>query len=235
MRLLLFSNSRNEGEEYLSYTLPYIKSFLKFEHLTKALFIPYAGISIRFDNYLNRVKEKLSSIELDITSLHNQKDKIKAVNEAQIIIIGGGNTFCLLKTIQEQKLLSVIKEKVIMGTPYIGWSAGANLACPSIKTTNDMPIVEPENFTALQLIPFQINPHYTDFIPPGHAGETREMRIEEFILMNKEIYVAGLREGTLFQLDGNKIILLGNKPCRIFRHEKDPVEKYPGEDFSFLI
>lgn len=235
MRLLLFSNSKNEGEAYLDYTLPYINSFFKNDKPTKALFIPYAGVTLGFDNYLNKVKDILGLIGLKISSIHNQVNKIKAIDEAQIIIIGGGNTFCLLKSLQEYKLVGKIREKVMQGTPYIGWSAGANMACPTIRTTNDMPIVEPNNFNALNLIQFQINPHYTDFNPPGHAGETREMRIEEFILMNQKIFVAGLREGTLFRIEDKKIELMGNKPCRIFKYGQEPVEKYPAEDFSFLI
>lgn len=234
MRLLLFSNSTNAGEEYLGYTLSYIDSFLQGVE-RKALFIPYAGISLGFDAYFEMVEKQLGEISVQLSSIHHFNDKIKAVKEASIIIIGGGNTFYLLKFLQDEGLLDCIREQVQNNTPYIGWSAGSNLACPTIRTTNDMPIVQPNDFNALNLIPFQINPHYTDFKQEGHAGETREMRINEFILANQQIYIAGLREGTLLQMTGNKLELLGNKSCRIFHFNKIPFEVNPGEKLDFLM
>jgi dipeptidase E len=234
MRLLLFSNSRNEGEEYLNYTLPFIKSFLD-KSSNHGIFIPFAGISIGFDNYFQKVNEKLSTIGLQLKSLHHTVNKIDSIEKAELIIVGGGNTFCLLESLQSNQLLEKIREKVMRGTPYIGWSAGANLACPTIRTTNDMPIVEPMDFNALNLIPFQINPHFTDFNPPGHAGETREMRIEEFLLMNQHVYVAGLREGTLFRIESRKVELMGNRSCRIFKYGSIPDEKFSGDNFDFLM
>jgi dipeptidase E len=234
MRLLLFSNSTNAGEEYLSYTLPFIKEFTGQQQIN-ALFIPFAGVTISWDDYYLQVKEKLSQVGVHLKSIHNEEDKILAIHQAELIIVGGGNTFNLLKTIQDNNLTEPIIERVKAGLPYIGWSAGSNLSCPSIRTTNDMPIVEPTSFDAFNLVPFQINPHYTDVVNPNHAGETREARIEEFIELNQEIYVAGLREGTMFLVEDGKIELKGSKPCRIFRHGKSPIEISPGEDFSFLI
>ena len=234
MRLLLFSNSTNIGEEYLGFTLPYIDSFLGGIE-RKALFIPYAGITPGFDAYSEMVKEELSLISVQVESVHQYRDKKQAVRNAGIIIMGGGNTFYLLKLLQDEGLIKIITERVNEGIPYIGWSAGSNLACPTIRTTNDMPIVQPDNLNALNLIPFQINPHFSDFHPPGHAGETREMRINEFILANQQIYIAGLREGTLLQMTGNKLELLGNKSCRIFHFNKIPFEVNPGEKLDFLM
>jgi dipeptidase E len=233
MKLLLFSNSTNAGEEYLSYTISYIHSFIAEEK--SALFVPFAGISIGFDSYFNRVREVLSALGLKLVSLHNQTNMVEAISQAQIIIVGGGNTFALLRALQDYNILHPIRDRIVQGAKYIGWSAGANLACPTIKTTNDMPITEPENFNSLNLIPFQINPHYTDFIQPGHAGETREMRIEEFLLMNHQTMVAGLREGTLFLIDDLHIELKGNRPCRIFKYGKNPLEVHPGENLDFLL
>jgi dipeptidase E len=123
----------------------------------------------------------------------------------------------------------------LAGIPYIGWSAGSNIACPTIRTTNDMPIVEPDSFNALNLIPFQINPHYTDYFDKKHAGETREMRIEEFLLVNQNTYVAGLREGTLFVINNSTLKLLGNKTCRIFKYNRKPREVSSGDNLSFLM
>ncbi len=234
MHLLLFSNSTNAGEKYLNYTLPYINSFLG-ESIREALFIPYAGISVSFDAYYKMVDKQLKTIAIRLNSIHRIVDKKHAIQEARCIITGGGNTFYLLKLLQNKKLMQILASRVKNGTPYIGWSAGSNLACPTIRTTNDMPIVQPKNFDALNLIPFQINPHFTDFKQPGHAGETREMRIEEFILVNRQLYVVGLREGTLLHIDGAKVELIGNKSCRIFRNGHIPREINPGENLNFLM
>ncbi|MBN2524095.1 MAG: dipeptidase PepE [Bacteroidales bacterium] len=234
MRLLLFSNSTNAGEEYLNYALPYIKSFLG-SNAGKGIFIPFAGISIGFDNYFSLVNSKFKTLKLNIHSIHSAKDMLESIYEAGFIVVGGGNTFCLLKEMQKLNLIEPVRQRVQSGIPYIGWSAGSNFACPTISTTNDMPIVEPESFSALHLIPFQINPHYTDFKYKNHAGETREMRIEEFILMNKNLYVAGLREGTLFKIENGQINLLGTKKCRIFKYGDQPVELQPGANFQFLM
>ena len=126
-------------------------------------------------------------------------------------------------------------KEVIAGTPYIGWSAGSNLACPTIRTTNDMPVVEPDSFSAFNLIPFQINPHYLDVNPAGHAGETREQRIEEFIEANPGITVAGLREGCMLIREGEKLTLVGSRKIRIFKKGNTPAEFSSGEDLSFLL
>lgn len=234
MQLLLFSNSTNAGEEYMSYTLPYIREFMTFRP-ENALFIPYAGINISYDDYSAMVSLKFKETGIEITSIHQLNDKKEALQNSDLIIVGGGNTFHLLYQLQYQELLAVIREKVLSGTPYIGWSAGSNITCPTIMTTNDMPVIEPQNFKALNLIPFQINPHYTDTNPAGHAGETREMRLNEFIVINKSIYVAGLREGTLFHVDNNRLHLKGNKSCRILRYGQDPMELDSSHDFSFLL
>lgn len=234
MRLLLFSNSTNAGEEYLAYTLPYIKNFVG-EKPVKALFIPYAGITVSWDNYYKMVSEKLILTGIELTPVHWSKNPQREVEKAEMIIVGGGNTFHLLKTMQENNLVEAIRFKVLSNTPYIGWSAGSNMACPTIRTTNDMPVVEPLSFEALRLIPFQINPHYTDASLQHHAGETREMRITEFITANRNMTVTGLREGTLFEFDGKKLSLKGNKPCRIFRYGKETIELTENDDFSFLM
>jgi dipeptidase E len=235
MRLLLFSNSTNTGESYLNYTLPYIEKFLA-PASHHALFIPYAGISVGYDAYFEMVRDMLGNKNIQlISSIHRSKDKKKAVRNATVIIIGGGNTFYLLKALQDENLLGLIRERILDGVPYIGWSAGANVVCPTIRTTNDMPIVEPESFNALDLIPFQINPHYTDFVQKDHAGESRDTRIAEFILVNQTIPVVGLREGTLLQVEGSEITLKGNKNCRIFRYKSETIEISPGEDLNFLM
>jgi len=234
MRLLLISNSTNAGEAYLEHPLNAIKSFLGAEPV-KALFVPYAGVTISFDEYTTRVRKRFREIGHEIISVHMVDDPVKAVRQAEAIVVGGGNTFHLAKMMQEQGLIETIREKVLAGTPYIGWSAGSNMACPSIRTTNDMPIVEPAGLHALNLVPFQINPHYLDANPEGHAGETREMRLEEFIEANPGIFVVGLREGTTFLVENETMKLIGPRPARIFKKDQDPMELEPGADFSFLL
>ena len=234
MRLLLISNSTNAGEAYLEHPLDQIKTFLGSTRVN-ALFVPYAGVTISFDDYTSRVSERFQEIGHAITSVHEVDDPVLAVQQAEAIVVGGGNTFHLAKLMQEQGLIDAIREKVLAGTPYIGWSAGSNMACPSIRTTNDMPIVEPVSFQALNLVPFQINPHYLDANPEGHAGETREMRIEEFLEANPGIFVVGLREGTMFLVEKESMQLLGPRPARIFKKDYNPQEFEPGADFSFLL
>ncbi len=234
MRLLLISNSTNAGEAYLEHPMKQIRSFLG-TAAVNAVFIPYAGVTISFDDYTGRVRDRFREIGHDITSVHELANPVEAIENAPAIIVGGGNTFHLVKMMQDQGLIEAIRNKVLQGTPYIGWSAGSNVACPSIRTTNDMPIVEPSGFNVLNLVPFQINPHYLDANPEGHAGETREMRIEEFIEANPGMFVVGLREGTMFLVEGGSIRLIGTKPARIFKKDSEPTELEPGADCSFLL
>jgi dipeptidase E len=138
--------------------------------------------------------------------------------------------------IHEYGLIDPVREKVLAGTPYVGWSAGSNVTCPTIRTTNDMPIVEPENFNSFNLVPFQINPHYTDLNPPGHAGETREDRIWEYLAANPGDTVLGLREGCMFKVEGEVMTLTGERSVRVFRFNETPLEFDHTHDFSeFLI
>jgi dipeptidase E len=234
MKLLLISNSTNAGEDYLEHPLAQIRSFLGTKPVN-ALFIPYAGVTISFDEYAQRVRHRFREIGHDIVSIHETDNPYRAVEKAESIVVGGGNTFHLVKFLYDLGLMESIRQKVISGTPFIGWSAGSNIACPTLCTTNDMPIVEPSSFETLKLIPFQINPHYLDTNPDGHAGETREMRIEEFIAANPDIYVVGLREGTMFQIQDGDIHLIGPKAARIFKNGQAHGELHPGEDFSFLL
>jgi dipeptidase E len=234
MRLLLISNSTNPGEPYLDYPKKKIKEFLG-DKPVRALFIPYAAVTFSFDLYEEKVSERFREIGHDIISIHRLSDPVKAIEEAPAIVVGGGNTWKLLKMIRDNNLIGIIPKKVREGIPYIGWSAGSNMACPTIRTTNDMPIVEPDSFNAFNLIPFQINPHYLDANPAGHAGETREQRIEEFIEANPDLFVAGLREGTMLIREGEKITLSGPRKIRIFRKGTPPAELTSEDDLSFLL
>jgi dipeptidase E len=234
MRLLLISNSTNAGEAYLDYPKQQIREFLGNKPMT-VLFIPYAGVTLSYDDYENRVKEKFNEMGYDIKSIHHFNDPVNAVKEAKAIVVGGGNTFQLLKLLQDHMLIEPVRQKVLSGTPFVGWSAGANVACPTISTTNDMPIVQPESFKAFHFIPFQINPHYLDANPDGHAGETREMRIEEFIEVSRNTFVVGLREGTMFLIEKGNIELFGRRNARIFKFGRPPAELKPGDNFRFLM
>lgn len=234
MRLLLISNSTNPGESFLDYPKLIIKEFLGPKPL-KALFLPFAAVTFSFDEYEQKVAERFRELGHEIESIHHFSDKQAAVLKSSVIVTGGGNTWQLLKMIRDNNLIDVVRQKVLGGTPYIGWSAGSNVACPTIRTTNDMPVVEPDSFNAFNLIPFQINPHFTDVNPQGHAGETREQRINEFIQLNPDIYVAGLREGSMLIREEEKVSFFGRGTVRIFRKNTIPLELGAADDLSFLL
>lgn len=234
MRLLLISNSTNPGEPYLDYPKYNIKEFLG-ENPVEALFIPYAAVTFSYDEYEAKVNNRFAEIGHKVKSIHHFSDPKQAVKDAKAIVVGGGNTWKLVRTMHDNGIIELIKEKVQAGAPYIGWSAGSNVACPTLRTTNDMPIIDPQGFDVINLVPFQINPHYLDVHPEGHGGETREDRINEFITENKDINVVGLREGTLLNLEGNKLKLIGNKTARLFRFGQEPKELSADDDLSFLM
>lgn len=235
MRLLLLSNSTNAGEEYLKYPVNQIKTFIG-EFIQSVLFIPYAVVTFSYDEYEKMVANRFNEIGIRVVSIHHCNDPVNAINNAEAVVVGGGNTFKLLKTIQDNQLIEPIRQKVLNEkTPYIGWSAGANMACPTIRTTNDMPVVEPKNMNAFNFIPFQINPHYQDNNPVGHAGETREQRILEFIEVNRNLYVAGLREGTMIEINNSNIKIIGDKSVRIFKYGISVKEYMPEDNIDFLL
>lgn len=235
MDLLLLSNSTNAGEKYLEYPKQYISAFLAKKNVKEVLFMPFAAVTFSYDEYRDKVQERFAEFDVKVNSVHEYSDSLAAVNAAQAIVTGGGNTFHLLKNLYDLNLIDAIRTKVLNGTPYIGWSAGSNIASPTICTTNDMPIVQPQSFKALNLIPFQINPHYLDSHPDGHAGETREQRLQEYITANPHMYVAGLREGCMFNVNNNKLSVTGSRSVRLFKHGEEIREIEPGADFSFLL
>jgi dipeptidase E len=231
---LLISNSTNPGEGYLEYPKEQIKNFLG-EKTKNALFIPYAAVTFSYEEYEEKVNQRFAEIGHHVTSIHRFINPVEAIENADAIVVGGGNTWQLVKMLQEKGLMKVIKKKVKKGTPYIGWSAGSNIACPTLRTTNDMPIVQPLKFKTLKLVPFQINPHYLDDNPANHGGETREVRINEFIEINRNIFVVGLREGTMLLLEEDELTLIGNRKARIFKYGQQPMELSNEDDFSFLL
>ena len=234
MRLLLISNSTNPGESYLDYPKNHIREFLGDKPMN-ALFIPYAAVTFSYDEYEEKVNNRFAEIGHHVTSIHRYINPIEAIENADAIVVGGGNTWQLVKMLQEKGLMKIIRKKVKKGTPYIGWSAGSNIACPTLRTTNDMPIVEPLKFKTLKLVPFQINPHYLDDHPANHGGETREVRISEFIEVNRDLYVVGLRESTMLLIEDDEMELIGPRKARIFKYGQEPIELSNEDDFNFLL
>lgn len=205
MSLLLFSNSTMAGAPYLAWTRPWLDPFL--EGAENIVFIPYAAVDITYDEYTARVNAGLGTDR--VVGIHTIAAKPRAIANAGCIVVGGGNTFSLLCRCQEQGLLDPIRAAVGAGAKYVGWSAGANLACPTIKTTNDMPIEAPAGLDALGLIPFQINPHFISEAPIAHAGESRVQRIKEFMIRNPELPVLGMPEGSLLSVESEQYRLDG--------------------------
>lgn len=233
MKLLLISNSTNAGEEYLKYPVGNIGKHL--QGVCEIVFVPYAAVTFSYDEYERKVQKRFDEIGIRVRSIHRAADPRKAIREAEAICVGGGNTFALAKKMQEQGLMTAILRKIKDGTPYVGWSAGSNVCCPTICTTNDMPIVEPQSFKAIGAVRFQINPHYLDANPEGHAGETREQRILEYIEANPRRYVVGLREGCMLRYENDRLELIGSRPMRIFKKGIEPFEVKAGDDLSFLL
>jgi dipeptidase E len=236
-RILALSSSRYANGAYLESAIPYIKEFLG-NKKGKVAFIPFASVDRDYDHYLSMVQEGLASLSLELT-LVNEKNAVPVLQATEVIMVGGGNTFKLLHDLYAFGLLEIIKEKIKNGTPYIGWSAGANIAGRSIATTNDMPIIQPTGFSALGFLPFQVNPHYLNQQPEDFHGETRDQRLTEFIKLNPGATVVGLPEGTALFREGKNLRYLGTVPAVCFQTGENGLplrrELLPNEDLSFLL
>jgi dipeptidase E len=222
-RVLLISNSTLHGSGYLDHTETKLKSFLG--EIRRVLFVPYA----LFDraSYARLARARFERMGCVLDSIHESPDPRRAILEARALFVGGGNTFRLLKGLRELSLLEPIRSRVAEGMPYVGSSAGSVVACPTIRTTNDMPIVEPDSLEALGLVPFQINAHYLDPDPRStHMGETREVRLRQFHEENA-LPVVGLREGTMLRVERGSVLLQGIAAARIFRRGREPLEVEP--------
>lgn len=223
MNIILASTSTLFGGEYLAYLKEELIKLYK--GIDEIIFVPFArpgGIS--HDDYTAKAKSFFETINIKVKGLHQFEDKIEALNSAKGYFTGGGNTFLLVKTLHEENLITILKENVENGKPYLGCSAGSNIGGQNMKTTNDMPIVYPPSFECMGLVPFNINPHYLDPNPDlKHNGETRETRIKEFLTQN-DIKVVGLREGNWIRKIGDKITVEGNELTRIFEKGKEPYE-----------
>ena len=237
-RILAFSSSRVGNSGYLETAAPVMKKFLG-DKVLKIAFIPFASIGADYGEYASMVKKGLEGLSFSIDTVMPGNAK-EVIEKADAIMVGGGNTFKLLHDIYELKLLDIIRDKVNTGAPYIGWSAGSNITGPTIGTTNDMPVIEPKSFNALGLLPFQINPHYTNAKPEGHNGETRDQRLEEFIKLNPGLPIIGLPEGAALKLENGALGLIGQLPAVLFyagTNQGETVRKEitNNDDLTFLL
>ena len=228
--VLMLSSSRMGDEEYLAHARDMISHHLGEER--DVLFIPFAGVTLGWDDYVEKVREALP--QLNITGIHTCDDPQQAITSAKAVLVGGGNTFNLLNELYKQSLIEPLQRQISQGMPYIGWSAGSNICGNSIRTTNDMPIIEPPSFAALNVVRCQLNPHYTDYQPPGHNGETRDDRLFEFTRLNPETPVLAIREGTALQYTEGRLTLLGELEGFCF-HGDDKTPIAPGQDLTNYI
>jgi dipeptidase E len=234
-RLLLLSNgSELIGQNPSEFAHGVLREFLG-ASVKRVLFVPFAMVVHSEEAYLATVRRHLDPLGYEVESVHTAADALGAIERTDAIAVGGGNTFHLLRGLYRAGIVELIRKRVQSGMPYVGWSAGSNVACPTIRTTNDMPIVEPPTFDALGLVPFQINPHYTDARIEGHMGETRDERLTEFTHANPGVRVVGIREGTMLRVEGDEMTLIGSKPARFFVKGEEPRDIAPEESFSFLL
>jgi dipeptidase E len=230
-RLLLLSNSTQHGRGYLDHAFEELLSVL--DGARRVLFVPFA-LHDRA-GYTARFRERMAAAGIEVDELAADATGARRIESAEAVFVGGGNTFRLLKTLHEAGLVTPLSARARAGMPYLGASAGINVAAPTIRTTNDMPIVEPPSFDALGLVPFQINPHYLDPDPGStHMGETREQRLAEFLEDNDRV-VVGLREGGWIRVEGDRGWLGGSKGARIFRRGAAPEERGPGAALDDLL
>lgn len=219
MNLLLLSNSTTEAG-YLTSALPAIRDWAGTRR--RAVFVPYAGVTRGWDEYTQLVQSALASLAIEVVGVHQAADPVRAIEDAELVLVGGGNSFHLLHHCRRAGLLPAIAKVVRAGTPYLGWSAGSNIACPTIRTTNDMPIIDPGGLEAIGLVAFQLNPHYTNALPAGVRGETRIQRISEFTRLSPDVPVLGLPEGNWVRVNGSAATVHGPHPSAWFHGTAEP-------------
>jgi dipeptidase E len=222
------------GEPYLGWPGALVRDFLGTGPL-KLFFIPFAGVRITYDEYASKVREAFGAWGYTVTSAHEVEDPIAAARKADALLVGGGNSFQLLKLLYDSGLLEVLRERARTGVPYIGWSAGSNVAGPTLRTTNDMPVVEPPSFNSLGLVPFQINPHYTEAVLAGVNAETRMDRLLEFVELSPGVTVVGLPEGAALRVEDDSLSLLGREKATLFIKGREPWQLGPEGDWDSLL
>ncbi|WP_211251676.1 dipeptidase PepE [Andreprevotia chitinilytica] len=227
------SSSRKDNLGYLEHATEQIHALLE-KKPARIAFVPYAGVTFSFDEYEGRVKPVFEQLGYSLSSIHHRNiDPCQAIEEADAIAVGGGNTFALLKRMYDANIVDLIRRKVRAGTPYIGWSAGSNVACPTICTTNDMPIVQPPTLRSLGLVPFQINPHFISGKPAGHNGESREERLAEFLHINAPETLIALSEGSALLCGDDAAKVLGERGALRFATDGSTVAIGENETFQF--
>lgn len=226
INMLLLSGSKYKNTGYLEHTIPWLKQFLADYQGKTIAFVPYAGVRRSYDQYEQVVQEALEALNMRIVSVHRASRHSDIIEQADVIAVGGGNTFCLLNQMYQHRLFEPIRRKVNGGIPYFGWSAGANVAGRSMMTTNDMPIIYPPSFDPLNLFPHQINPHFISGKIAGHNGESREERLTEFLAVNPTALVYALPEGTALHIQGKQARVLGNTPILRFA-QNQPLMTFP--------
>ena len=219
--LLLLSNSRMPGSAYLEHAVDLIAETLG--PAKSVLLIPYATVASTYDNTLENVRRALKRLNLQITGLHQCNDPVSAIEDAPAILVNGGNTYHLLHQLRHKELIAPLRRNIHSGKPYVGWSAGSAICAPSIRTSNDMPIIDPAGLDALGIFEFQLNAHYTNAVPPDWMGETRDERLAEFLALHPSMPVLGLPEGDWLRIRGNDITLGGPFPGKWFRAAAEPV------------
>ena len=231
--IIIASTSTLHGGNYLEYLLPELQSF--FSNVKQLLFIPYARPSgISHDDYTKKVSEAFDKINILVKGIHEFENPVEAIENAEGIFTGGGNTFLLVSQLYKNNVIDALEKVVKNGTPYLGTSAGSNICGLTMNTTNDMPIVYPPSFRTLGFVSFNINPHYLDPIESStHMGETRETRINEFHHFNPQP-VVGLREGSWLEVKGDSVKLKGTLTARIFKRNEKPIEVEPETELNDL-
>lgn len=231
MNLLLMSSSRSADSGFLEANADELAAL----RIRRALFIPYAIVGEDRAERVSFVSERVAELGIKLDDIDEAADPVKAIETADAVLVSGGNTFHLLATMYWNGIVDPLRARVRQGMPYVGWSAGSNVAGRSIRTTNDMPIVYPPTFRALDLVPFQINPHFTDAMPEGLRGETREQRIREFLAAHPQELVLGLPEGTALRVEGDRMRLAGRHDAWLFRAGEPRLRLAAGRDLSHLL
>lgn len=215
MEMLLLSNAKNKNESILQFAMEDIRKMLG-DNINEIIFIPFARVLMNEDEYTSQVQEAFFNTGYKVKKV-TEGEVHQNIKEAKCILVGGGNTFNLLNSLYSYDILNILRERIISGTKYISWSAGSNIVSPTIKTTNDMPIIEPPSLNSLNLIPFQINPHFIDETY-GKSGKNREHRLNEYMVANPESKVLGMRNGTYLKIVNNQITILGDPQVRLYEH-----------------
>ncbi|HOZ41626.1 MAG TPA: dipeptidase PepE [Flavobacteriales bacterium] len=228
MQLLLLSNSTLPGEAFFHWPADHVSAFLNGRK--RLAFVPLAAVPGQQPDYVTKVRSVFAAMDVELVPLMGEGDMDALLAGCDAVAVGGGNTFHLLRSLYRNGLVRSIAQRVRNGMPYLGWSAGSNVACPTIMTTNDMPVVEPPSLRAMHLVPFQINPHYTEATIAGHGGESRDQRLSEFLEVNPAMPVVGLREGSLLHVVDQRTSLIG-RDMKLFRHGRPPLIVENGSTF----